>query len=88
MNQRVAVDHELAQILNRPPVPSNTGRVVVNGTSHMTIPIGQGTPRVVENLQMGQQTFRDNELTGKITESRESFSTLRSRNTVIKCYQL
>ncbi|UJR14083.1 hypothetical protein I4U23_001079 [Adineta vaga] len=70
LNQRVAVDYELAQILERPPVPHTGGRVIVNGgTSNMTIPIKQMTPRPIDNLQIGQQT----------TRSTENFSTTTRR---------
>ncbi|CAF0921033.1 unnamed protein product [Adineta ricciae] len=62
LNQRVAVDYELAQILNRPPVPyTSGGRVVVTGTSNMNMPLPQMTPRPVDSLQLGQQTSRSTE---------------------------
>ena len=90
LNQRVAVDYELAQILNRPPVPyTSGGRVAVTGTSNMNMPIPQMTPRPVDNLQLGQQTSRSTEQISsqsrRVQESQQFQSPRTPRDPVIDC---
>ncbi|CAF1386657.1 unnamed protein product [Adineta steineri] len=64
LNQRVAIDYELAEILNRPPVPLTSRSVIVTGVpSSIPIPIAQATPRPPDTLQLGQQTARSTEQT-------------------------